>query len=286
MKIKKILAFCLTGMAAVLSAGCSNVVWAGSDGTQEEIKVRKVASNRLEAILEEGAITIGISPDYAPFAFPVQADGEEGHSLGGSDVELGKYIAAQLGVEADFCEMEFEDALNAVSEKEVDLVLLGMLPEADRKALMDFTDVYYEPGKQVVLMQEKQAESIKTLEDLEGKTVAAQYGSLQAQLAVEQLPGSYLELTDHASEAVLELRMGTVDGAVLDETVAKEAASEYTGLTILEDAFTYTSRGIVGGVVQGEEELLNRINEILAGVLEENRYLNWLDEATSLARAS
>ncbi len=286
MRIKKILAFCLAGMAAIWSAGCSSVVWAGSDGMEDTIEVRKVASNRLEAILEKGAITIGISPDYAPFAFVVQEKGAEEHSFGGSDIELGKYIAAQLGVKADFREMEFEDALKAVSEKEVDLVLLGMLPESERKAQMDFTDVYYEPGKQVLLMQEKQAEVIKSLEDLEGKKVAAQYGSLQAQLAVEQLPGSYLELTDHASEAVLELRMGTVDGVILEEAIATEAELEYTGLTILDDPFTYTSRGIVGGVGKEEEELLERINEILSGVLEENMYLEWLDEATNLAKTA
>lgn len=239
------------------------------------------ADNRLEAIVAAGTIRIGVSTDYAPFAFPVQSD--DGLALAGADVELGKYIAEGLGVNAEFCEMEFEECLTAVKEGSVDLLLLGMLPNAERKTLMDFTEVYYEPGKQVLLIQKKDKPVLIDKAAFGGKAIAAQYGTLQSQLVVEQFPESYLELTDDISGALMKLRMGSVDGVALDQNVAKEAAKEYSDLAESSVILDWEPKGIVGGVVKDQPELLGRINELLAKAAEEKLYFEWLEDAHKLA---
>ncbi|MDE7058638.1 MAG: transporter substrate-binding domain-containing protein [Lachnospiraceae bacterium] len=276
---KKIFVCCFLIMVVMLMAGCSKVAQAGT--TEQSEEVRKIAENRLEAILESKKIVIGISPDYAPFAFI--AEKKEETYCAGSDIELGKYIAEQMGVEAEFREMEFEECLEAVSKGEVDLVLLGMLGEKDREEMMDFTNVYYRPGTQVILVKERQKEKLKTQEDFQEKTLAAQYGSLQAQLIVEQFPESYLNLSENVSGAVLMLRTGSVDGVVLEEALAGEMLREYSELARSEAEITYTPQEIVGGVGKGETELLERINEIINSVTEQNLYLHWIDEANELA---
>ena len=269
---KKIFVCCFLIMVVMLMAGCSKVAQAGT--TEQSEEVRKIAENRLEAILESKKIVIGISPDYAPFAFI--AEKKEETYCAGSDIELGKYIAEQMGVEAEFREMEFEECLEAVSKGEVDLVLLGMLGEKDREEMMDFTNVYYRPGTQVILVKERQKEKLKTQEDFQEKTLAAQYGSLQAQLVVEQFPESYLNLSENVSGAVLMLRTGSVDGVVLEEALAGEMLREYSELARSEAEITYTPQEIVGGVGKGETELLNSVTE-------QNLYLHWIDEANELA---
>ena len=276
---KKIFVCCFLIMVVMLMAGCSKVAQAGT--TEQSEEVRKIAENRLEAILESKKIVIGISPDYAPFAFI--AEKKEETYCAGSDIELGKYIAEQMGVEAEFREMEFEECLEAVSKGEVDLVLLGMLGEKDREEMMDYTNVYYRPGTQVILVKERQKEKLKTQEDFQEKTLAAQYGSLQAQLVVEQFPESYLNLSENVSGAVLMLRTGSVDGVVLEEALAGEMLREYSELARSEAEITYTPQEIVGGVGKGETELLERINEIINSVTEQNLYLHWIDEANELA---
>ena len=276
---KKIFVCCFLIMVVMLMAGCSKVAQAGT--TEQSEEGRKIAENRLEAILESKKIVIGISPDYAPFAFI--AEKKEETYCAGSDIELGKYIAEQMGVEAEFREMEFEECLEAVSKGEVDLVLLGMLGEKDREEMMDFTNVYYRPGTQVILVKERQKEKLKTQEDFQEKTLAAQYGSLQAQLIVEQFPESYLNLSENVSGAVLMLRTGSVDGVVLEEALAGEMLREYSELARSEAEITYTPQEIVGGVGKGETELLERINEIINSVTEQNLYLHWIDEANELA---
>lgn len=285
---RNIMVLCMTGIMAFSAAGCAQEPLEESvfeEEVLEEEEVRSTTANRLETVEESGKLVIGISPDYAPFAFKVQAEEKGSLPYAGSDIALGNYIAEQLGVEAEFREMGFEESLKAVEDKEVDLVLLGMLPKTDRKTKMDFTDVYYKPGKQVLLVKKTQKEKLTDLEAFEGKNIAAQYGTLQAQLVTEQLPGSYMELTDDISGAVLKLRMGAVDGAALDEAVACEVIKEYTDLAISEAELSYVPEGIVGGVVKGETELLREVNKILSDVTKDGLYFKWLEEATEQAKA-
>ncbi len=149
--------------------------------------------------------------------------------------------------------------------------------------MMDFTNLYYEPGRQVILVKKTQKDRLSDLSDYEGKTVAAQYGSLQAQLVTEQMPGSYMEVTENVSEAILMLRLGSVDGVVLDEAMAELILKEHTELALSGTELAYEAEGIVGGVVKGETELLERVNEILEKVSGEKLYFEWLDAANQQA---
>lgn len=270
--------------AAVLLSGCSGrVPWVSAAGESVKEEAPDTAENRLEAVRQSGMLRIGISADYAPFAFELP---DEALPYAGADLELGRYIAEELGAEAEFVEMGFDDCMAAVAEGSVDLVLLGMLPKADRHTVMDYTDVYYEPGRQVIIVKNAQEEKLQDPADFEGKTVAAQYGSLQAQLLAEQFPGSYPELTDNAADAVLALRQGRADGVILEEVQAQKFAEEYPELAVSRAALDgppKESVGVVGGVVKGEPELLQEINGILKKVTEEGRYLEWLDGANEQA---
>ena len=160
---KELLVGCLVGMMAMMG-GCQKAETEVSTTTVIE-REQEATENRLKTIEKTEKILIGISPDYAPFAFTVD-HGEGAPSIEGADVELGKYIAQGLGAEAEFCEMEFEECLDAVEEGRVDMVLLGMLPRAERRNGMDFTEAYYEPGKQVVMVQKSKKMEFSDLESL------------------------------------------------------------------------------------------------------------------------
>lgn len=291
--MRKMVSFLLAVMTVLALWGCGGKKEASEEaafeenlvqGTEEDksrIPVRTKPGERLSEIEKSGVLLIGISPDYAPFAF--ETEGEEKYA--GSDVELGIYIAEGLGVEARFVAMEFDDCLEAVKEGTVDMVLLGMLKKPERGKFMDFTETYYEPGKQVLLVEKAQEKAYPTLEELEGKTVAAQYGTLQAQLIMEQLPKSYMELTDTATESIAMLKAGEADAVALDEGVAEDILKEYTDLSMAEAILEYTPEPVVGGVVKGETELLNAVDRIVERAGKEKLYLNWLDAATWQAAA-
>ena len=277
--MNKIIFVLLSLGAALLVSACSR----SADGIgAAETHIFDKSGNRLEAVREAGKLVIGISADYAPFAFPVEED-DGAISYQGSDVELGKYIAEQLGVEAEFQEMEMEECLKAAKEGTVDLVLLGMLPEESRLAYVDFTDPYYQPGRQVFLVKKAQRNEYKELKDFAGATVAAQYGTLQAQLVTEQLSKSYMELVDTISEGIEMVNTGRADALALDAQVTDDILDEYSSLALAAAEMEYEQEGVVGGVVEREPELLEAVNQVIDEVVEDGLYLGWMDTAIRMA---
>lgn len=277
--MNKIIFVLLSLGAALFMSACSR----SADGIDAaETRIFDKSGNRLEAVREAGKLVIGISADYAPFAFPVEED-DGAISYQGSDVELGKYIAEQLGVEAEFQEMEMEECLKAAKEGTVDLVLLGMLPEESRLAYVDFTDPYYQPGRQVFLVKKAQRNEYKELEDFAGATVAAQYGTLQAQLVTEQLSKSYMELVDTISEGIEMVNTGRADALALDAQVTDDILDEYSFLALAAAEMEYEQEGVVGGVVEREPELLEAVNQVIDEVVEDGLYLGWMDTAIRMA---
>ena len=98
-------------------------------------------------------------------------------------------------------------------------------------------------------------------------------------MITEQLPESYMQLSDDVAGAVLKLRMGAVDGIVVDQAVAEELVKQYTDITVSSLSLEWVSEGIVAGVVKEQPQLLAKINELLLGVQKEKLYYEWLDGA-------
>ena len=276
--------------------------------TEDKLPERNLKDDRLEQVTESGKLLIGISPDYAPFAFTEDskdttkisaadketdttktsaadntAQTDDTPTCAGSDVQLGEYIAKQLGVEPLFVEMEFDDCLKAAKEGTVDLVLLGMLPKNDRKASVDFTEEYYKPGKQVLLVTEEKQKKYKDLDAFTGKTVVAQYGTLQAQLVMEQMPETYMTLIDVVSDGIEMLRSGKADAVALDEAVAEDLMKEDDDLALSALELEYEAAGVVGGVVKDQKVFLDAVNKAIEEVKVQKLYYNWLAEATHQA---
>ena len=315
--MKKLVCLGLVALLAVQTTACGvnaqepdtgNIVVEDIGEAEDKLPERNLKDDRLEQVTESGKLLIGISPDYAPFAFMEDskdttkisaadketdttktsaadntAQTDDTSTCVGSDVQLGEYIAKQLGVEPLFVEMEFDDCLKAAKEGTVDLVLLGMLPKNDRKASVDFTEEYYKPGKQVLLVTEEKQKKYKDLDAFTGKTVVAQYGTLQAQLVMEQMPETYMTLIDVVSDGIEMLRSGKADAVALDEAVAEDLMKEDDDLALSALELEYEAAGVVGGVVKDQKVFLDAVNKAIEEVKVQKLYYNWLAEATHQA---
>ena len=303
--MKKLVCLGLAALIAMQTIGCGanaqelaaeEIAVEDVGEAEEKLPSRDLKKDRLEQVTESGKLLIGISPDYAPFAFMEDskdttktsaadntAQTDDTSTCAGSDVQLGEYIAKQLGVEPLFVEMEFDDCLKAAKEGTVDLVLLGMLPKDDRKASVDFTEEYYKPGKQVLLVTEEKQKKYKDLDAFTGKTVVAQYGTLQAQLVMEQMPETYMTLIDVVSDGIEMLRSGKADAVALDEAVAEDLMKEDDDLALSALELEYEAAGVVGGVVKDQKVFLDAVNKAIEEVKVQKLYYNWLAEATHQA---
>lgn len=299
--MKKIMAFVLSTIMAVSLAACSGssssqpaettasqaaaaeeAKTQANGETQPESEAEAALSGRLAAIKEAGVLKIATSPDYPPYEFEdLTKSGQDKYV--GADMELAKHIADKLGVSLEINAMAFDACLAAVSEGRVDLTICGMVPKDERKTAMDFTNVYYNDGGQVIVTLKEQADQYKSLDDFAGKKVAAQNGTLQFDLVTEQLPNSQCELITAVPDGIMMLKTGKVDAIALASVSAENYVANYPDLVICEPQFEYNSLGVVAGVVKNEPELLDALNVIIDEVIESQVYYQWIEEASTLS---
>lgn len=266
-----------TTAAAAADTGETDTKAEGETGAAAE-----ALSGRLAAIKEAGVLKIATSPDYPPYEFEdISQSGQDKYV--GSDMELAKHIADKLGVELEINAMAFDACLAAVTEGRVDLTICGMVPKEERKTAMDFTNVYYNDGRQVIVTLKEQAGQYQSLGDFAGKKVAAQNGTLQFDLVQEQLPDSQCELITAIPDGIMMLKTGKVDALALAGVSADNYVANYPELSVCEPAFEYNSLGVVAGVVKNEPEFLDALNEIIDEVVESQIYYQWIEEASTLS---
>ncbi len=167
MKSKRLMRF-VSLMAALLIvfslAACSKA------GDAEE------AGDLLARVKARGTLVIATEGDWAPWTYH-----DENGVLTGFDVEIGKLIAEELGVEAEFKETDWDSILAGVEAGRFDIACNGVGYTEERAKSYYFSDPYlYSPQ---VLVVRADNEDIKTLDDLKGKTTANTASSTYAEVA-------------------------------------------------------------------------------------------------------
>ena len=150
----------LFALATLGACGSSNTTAQGQEKDQ------------LAAIKKSGVLKVATSADYAPFEFHTMVDGKD--KIVGSDIDLAKAIAKELGVKAEVSDMNFNTVLASLKEGKADLAISAISATDERKQQFDFTDNYYNPP-QVVIINKKNKEIYRNANDLKDKTIAESY---------------------------------------------------------------------------------------------------------------
>lgn len=207
---KKILAALMTVAALVMIAGC------GSSG--DKTADSKDDKDLVQTIKDKGELVVGTSADFAPFEFHTMVDGKD--QVVGADIDLAQAIADELGVKLVVKDMEFNTVLASLQKGQVDIALSGISATPERQKTFDFSIPYYNPP-QKLLINTKNADSLKTIADFAGKKVGAQKGSIQEDVVKEQLSDANLVSIAKVPNLVNELKQGSIDGLVLEETIGQ-----------------------------------------------------------------
>ncbi|MFD2613089.1 transporter substrate-binding domain-containing protein [Paenibacillus gansuensis] len=162
---------------------------------------------------EKKILKMGTSADYPPYE-DVDVTTNE---IIGFDVDIAKYIGEKLGFEVQVENLDFDGLLAALSTKKVDFVMAGMTPTEERKTNADFTDIYFDAKNTIF---SKKGSGFKTLEDLKGKKVGVQLGSIQED-AAKEVEGLQIVPLGKIPEIIQEIKAGRLDAAIIEDTVAK-----------------------------------------------------------------
>ena len=163
----------------------------------------------LARIRERGTLVIGTEGVWEPWTYH-DPDFEEHEletgELTGLDVEIGRYIAAYIGVEAEFKEAEWSGLLDGVKAGRFDIVCNGVGYTEERAKSYAFSEPYVYSTKYLIVRSDN--ETITSLEDVAGLTSANSPSSTYAMLAEEY--GATVVYTDAFQDCVQQLEQGRV----------------------------------------------------------------------------
>lgn len=179
---------------------------------------------------EGKTLTMGTNAAFPPYEF-VDDNGD----YAGIDVKIATAVAEKLGMTLKVKDMEFDSLISAVSGGAIDVVLAGLTVNDERKEKVNFSESYA-TGVQVVIV--KDGSDIKTVDDLEGKTIGVQAGTTGDIYCTGDYGQENVKQFPNGSLAVQALANDQVDCVVIDNEPAKNFVAANEGLVILDTEYT------------------------------------------------
>lgn len=261
--VKKIMTCIAIGALAISMVGC------GKESGQATVS----------SIKENGKLVIGMSADYPPYEFHKDIDGKD--EIIGMDISIAKDIAEDLGVELEIKDMDFEGLLVALQSHKIDMVISGMTPNDERKENADFSDIYYS-AKHTFIMREGEETSVKSFDDLKGKKIGVQKGTIQETLAKENLPDNEIKALGKVTDLILDLKNNKVDAILVELPVAQFNCEKNTGIALTSFIVEDKDGGSAIAMNKGSDELVEQVNKTIAKLKDENKIEEYFNEANQL----
>jgi polar amino acid transport system substrate-binding protein len=158
----------------------------------------------------------------------------------GFDTDLALLVGQKLNVTVEFQEIEWASKYNELEAGTITCIWNGFTANASesdgtkRSDMVDFSYSYLR-NQQCIVIKAERAGEFKNVNDLAGKTVAAETGSAGESFAKEAVGGSGRIIGSPAQiNTFLEVKSGAVDFAVIDVLLAQRMAGfgDYSDLAI------------------------------------------------------
>lgn len=211
------------------------------------------AQSTLEMVKKRGKLVAGVKTDFPPFG-TIDASGKNV----GFDVDVAHRFAKALFNDDNQVELVAVTSGNRIpflQSGKIDIIIATVTITDERRQVVEFSEPYFISGSLILVPK---ASTVKSLDDLGGKTVAVVQGAIQDK-DVEQLQPKANRLKfGKVSEAVLAVTGGRADAYVHDDIVVLSLAKEHADLKAVGKPFVPRPYGIA--VRKGDTEFINWVN--------------------------
>lgn len=219
-------------------------------------------------LADAGKVIIGVKVDQPGIGF--QEPGADAPT--GLDIEMGKILAAGLGIEEDGIEWKETVSDNRepyLQKGTVDMVLASYSITEERREIVGQAGPYYVTGQQL-LVREDDKETITTPEDTEGRKVCSVTGSTSMERMVDEYGADPVPFATY-SECVDQLENETVDAVTTDGAILLGYAAENPDeLEVVAEPFSEERYGV--GYKKGDTELCTYITETLQAAMDDGTW--------------
>ena len=265
---------------AAVGLSLSLAACGGDSGSDDHIDLGDIEaasdlSGTPKELADAGTIKIGVKVDQPGIGYK-----EPGADMPiGFDIEMGRIIAAHLGIDDDkieWVETVSDNREPFLKNGTVDLVIASYSITDERRGEVGQAGPYYVTGQQL-LVREDDKDKITGPDDLAGIKVCSVEGSTSLQRVEDEYGAEPVPFATY-SECVDQLENETADAVTTDGAILLGyAAEDPDNLEVVGDAFSEERYGI--GFAKDDAEMCAFLNETIEASYEDG---TWADafEAT------
>lgn len=217
------------------------------------------------------ALNICVEGAYPPFS-ETAADG----SVVGFDIDMANALCAEMGETCEMVKVDWDGIIPALLERKCDAIIASMSATEERKQVIDFSEKYYHTP--AIFAAREDADFTDSPEDLAGKTVGVQRGTIHQAFMEAHYPDTDLALYSSQDEAYLDLIAGRIDATMADSIAIGDgflktpqgAGFAQLGEPHVDPAIHGQGAGI--GVRQEDTELRDRFSQAIQAIRASGSY--------------
>lgn len=251
--MKKLLKGLLVAVMALTVSGCGS--------TKDDEK-----NNQNETV----TLTIGVSPDYAPYE-SLDTSG----NIVGFDADMVKlfegYLSESEGktYKLEFKQMDFDNIVTQIQGSQIDLGISGFTYSEERK--VEWSNPYTATAQVAVMPKDTKIQSVS---DLEGKKLAAQTGAT-GEIAAKAIKNADVVGMKNVQDIFNGLSAHQYDAAIVDLAVAKNYV-ESGNFTMLDSSLMDEKNYIIAK--EGNKDVIGKMNTCIEKFLASDDYNKLCDQ--------
>ena len=276
----------LTVAGATFLTGCGPASQSSDSSSSSSSSSSSTSSDQLG---DGKTLRIGMEAAYAPYNWQVESASDttipienvSGAYADGYDVQIAKKIAEALGMEPVAVKMEFGALVDSLVNGQIDIICAGMSKTEERAQSADFTDSYIDDEVVMVVKQDSKYASATKLSDFTGATVLGQKDTFYDDL-IDEIP-SVNHLTPVATVPLVVdgIENGTCDAITFSSMSLPNLLQNYPDLKKVElesgQGFSDPGNPDNAAIAKGQDKMLAKLNEIIAGISQADRLSIWQD---------
>jgi polar amino acid transport system substrate-binding protein len=206
-------------------------------------------------------ITVGSDIPYPPFEFGKSPPYQ------GYDIDIVNEIAKRIGTKVTYQDTSFDTIFRDLAQGKFDMVASSTTITPERQKEVDFSQGYYETDQSLTV---KQGSDIKSVEDLQGRTVGAQKATTGADYAQSNTSAASVRTYGEVDDAFNALEAGQVDAVINDFSSSEDAVNSKGGLEIVQKIVTRELYGLA--FQKGSTDLEDAVNGALTDMKKDGTY--------------
>ena len=235
----------------------------------------------------EGVLRVGMEAAYAPYNWQVTKEDAQytipienvsGAFADGYDVQIAKAVAKGMDLNPVAVKLEWDGLIEALNNGQIDVIIAGMTATPERKESIDFTEPYYVGTYGLMVKADSKYANATSIQDFSDAAVLGQKDTL-LDTVIDEIKGvNHLSPVPTVPDQISNLLAGSCDAITFDVgNIASitDAHPELVGI-IFEEGKGFSEEVPVNiGISKGNDDIVKQMNDILAGISEEDRQAIW-----------